>query len=396
MPLADEILAVLDDPTHMWTHALRELSHESQRLFLTLPLLPQPLLIDDLQAAYSTQSFNKTEPFLDSLRVLDDSFVSISAGTDGQCWVDFRNPSLEDFSLEYLSQYSDWLDSLLGVPIFYEQIASAYEIAMARHPGRWTLPPRSAGPPYTKTYHEGPVRYAGVHSWVIKRHGDLLAKAIDLAVAGSTIPTHVHYGKSDPWTILKQIVEIMLRYGESIDQAKGKSFGYLIEKALEPAGESSAKAMFYLLQDHKTGELIERYSVNNAMKALRANILGMDTWKFILLSKIDDLLEIDPEQSLLEWGNDFVSYADQTVEDLSHSNDWEKLDGTIREINELARFLGLDLFDSISALENRRDNLPPEKDENYEDDKSDGGSAGSRGPSDSLRQLDNMFASFLG
>lgn len=81
MALADDILAVLDNPTHMWSHALRELSQESQRLFLTLSLLPQPILIDDLQIAYSAQSFNRTEPFLDSLRALDDSFISISAGT---------------------------------------------------------------------------------------------------------------------------------------------------------------------------------------------------------------------------------------------------------------------------------------------------------------------------
>ena len=395
MSLADEILVVLDNPTHMWSHALKELSHESQRLFLTLSLLPQPLLIDDLQAAYSTQSFNKTEPFLDSLRVLDDSFVSISAGTDGKRWVDFRNPSLEDFSVEYLSQYSDWLDSLLSAPVYYEQIASVYELAMARRPGQRTLPPRSAGPPYTQTFHEGAVKYSGIHSWVIKRHGDLLAKAIDLALANATIPARVQYGKSDPWTVLKQIAEIMLTYNESIDRARRRSFIRLIERALEPIGAPSANAMFEMLRERKTGELIGRYSVNNAMKVLRSNILEMDTWKFILLSKIDKLLEIDPEESLMEWGNDFVSYADQTVEDLSHSNDWAKLDGAIREIDQIARFRGLDLYDSISALKNRRESLQSEKDENYEDDESHGGSAGSRGPSDS-RQLDNMFASFLG
>jgi len=132
MALADDILAVLDNPTHMWSHALRELSQESQRLFLTLSLLPQPILIDDLQIAYSAQSFNRTEPFLDSLRALDDSFISISAGTRDRRWVDFRNPSLLDFCEEYLNQYSDWLDSLLSQPIYYEQIAGVYELAMAR------------------------------------------------------------------------------------------------------------------------------------------------------------------------------------------------------------------------------------------------------------------------
>lgn len=341
MSLADEILAVLDNPTRMWSHALRELSQEGQRLFLTLPLLPQPILIDDLQVAYTTQHFNKTEPFLDSLRALDDSFVSISAGTRNQRWVDFWNPSLQDFSHEYLNQYTDWLDSLLSSPVYYEQIASVYELAMARRPGNWTLPPRSSGPPYTAAFDEGAQIYSGIHSWVVRQHGVLLPKAIDLALSNSIILNSAQYSRSDHWVALQEIVEMMLAYGDSINQTKEQSFGLLIERALQPPGKSSATTIFALLREPRTAELIERYSVDNPMTVLRSNILDKDIWKFALLSKIDQHLEIDSQESLTAWGNDYVEYVHQVVENLSGETDWWRLDEAIRETEEVAFPLGV-------------------------------------------------------
>ena len=278
---------------------------------------------------------------------------------------------------------------------------------MARRPGNWTLPPRSGGPPYTTTFHEGPIRYTEIYSWVIKRHGDLLPKAIDLASSNSIILTNVQYGTSDLWTVLKQIMEIILAYGESIDRAEGQSFGSLIQRALEPAGKSSAMIMFELLRERETRELIERYSVGNAMEVLRSNILAEDRWRYSVLSrmnewiysllaKIDEWLEIDPQVSLVEWGNDYVEHTHRIVEGLSNSMDWGRLDETIREMDEISSSLGVDLYDEISTLRNRRDNLPSEGDDNYEDDGSESSSTGSRNEgTNSLGQLDNMFASLL-
>jgi hypothetical protein len=389
MPLADDLLAVLDDPTHMWSHALRELSQESQRLFLTLPLLPKPISMDDLQIAYSTQSLDKSGLFLDSLRALEDSFISISEGTQKRRWISFRNPSLQDFAQEYLNQRSDWLDGLLGAPAYYEQIAGVYELAMTRHP-------RPGGPLYTAALYEGPVKYAGIQSWVIRRHNDLLAKAVALALSNSTIEVYVQSGRSEFWAMLKELIEIMLSYGDSLGPTEQKSFGRLIEKGLRPVGKSSATTMFELLQERRTGELIARYSVNNAMEVLRSNILDKDVWKFTLLSMIDEWLEVDPEESLTAWGNDYMAYVHQIVNDLSDSTDGWRLDEAIREIDEMAGFLGLDLDDSLSALQNRLDDLPPEREEDYEGYGSDNGSSGSRdGGMSSLRQLDNVFGSLL-
>src|ERR1700722_20746442 len=124
MSLADELLAALNDPTYMWSHALKESSPDSQRLFLAMALLPQPVSADDLQIAHSAESASRVEPFIDSLRTLEDSFIKIEAAgyMSSRRWVNFRNPSLQDFAYQYLDEYSDWLDTLLSSPVYYEQI----------------------------------------------------------------------------------------------------------------------------------------------------------------------------------------------------------------------------------------------------------------------------------
>ena len=369
-----------------------------------LPLLPHPISLEDLQDTYSAQKLNKTEPFSDSLRALDDSFISISAGTRisisagtrTRRWIDFRNPSLQDFSQEYLNQHSDWLDSLLATPTYYEQIAIVYELAMVRHPDRWSLPPRSAGPPYTKIVHKGSAKYAGIRSWVTRRHRDLLAKAIDLAVSNSVLSPSLYFRRTGRSEILKELVEIMLEFGESLGHSEEQSFNVLIEQTLESASKSSAADILELIQGHETGKLIERHYADSAVEALRSSILYEDEWKFSLLAKVDEILGTDPNVSMLEWGSDYVMYVNETVDELSNSTDWERLDKAIRELEDTAYFLGLDLFDSISALETQRDNVPPERDEDYEGYGSDSGSSSSRDSDvSSERQLDNIFGSLL-
>jgi len=406
MPLANNILAVLDDPTHMWSHALRALSNESRRLFLTLTLLPHPIAIDDLQVVYSAQRFDRVESFSDSLQTLDDSFtsivdsfISISAGRN-QRWIDFRNPSLQDFAQEYLNQHPDWLDSLLGMPVYYEQIARTYELAMAQHPDRISLPPRSAGPPYKKAVHKGAAKYVGIRAWVTRRHSDLLAKAMDLALSNSVLSPRDYSHGYVRWLsrseILNELIQIILAFDESLNNMLAQTFSRIIEQALESASMSSAADMLELIQGHKTGQLIEQYYAGNAVETLRSSILHEDDWKFPLLAKMDEALGTDPNVSMSEWGNDYVMYANQTVEELSNSDNWERLDQAINELEDTAYFLGLDLFDSISVLETRRDSLPPDPSEDYEGYGFDTDSSSLRdGDMSSERQLDNIFRGLL-
>jgi len=390
MPLAEDLLAVLNDPTYMWSHAIRESSQDSQRLFLTLPLLPKPISVDDLQVAYSSQRFSQAEPFLDSLRVLEDSFITIDEGTQNRRWVRFRNPSLQDFSYQYLNKYSDWLDILISEPVFYEQIISVYEIAMARLPTARKISP---GPPPRLVLEEGSIKFSEIRSWVVRHHDYLIGKAISLALSGSGMELVAHDKKkiSDKF---KELSEVILTFGEPSSEPTKLSLSELIDRALKPADESSAFTIYELLRG-EAANLVQRYTGSDAMDILRGNILDKDTWKFSILSLIDEDLGIDSEASMAQWGNDYLAYLEDYVFEMLQSEDFDELDKAIREIGDITSFLEVDLEDSISALERRRDRAPSEEDDSDYERYTSQNSSGDRSSSDSMRELDNIFESFL-
>ena len=166
----------------------------------------------------------------------------------------------------------------------------------------------------------------------------------------------------------------------------------LIDEALQPPSESSANAMLGLLQIQNTANIVERYSNSDAMGVLRTNILDKDTWKFSILSKIDEYLGINPEESMDAWGYDYSTFIKEDyVYEMSQSTDYEDLDNAINELRGISSILGIDLDDSISELENHRDDLPPEQpDEDYERYSTSQARDGN-----SSRELDNVFASLL-
>jgi hypothetical protein len=169
-----------------------------------------------------------------------------------------------------------------------------------------------------------------------------------------------------------------------------KAFGRLINRALQLSNESSADAVLDLLQISNTADTIERYSTGDPMEILRINILDKDTWKFSLLSKINEFLAINSEESMNAWGHDHVYYVSDFVYRMSQSSDYEDLDNAIDELRGVSSILDIDLDDSISELESYRDSLPPEADD---DDYERYRSTGQEGSSS--HELDNVFASLL-
>lgn len=393
MPLADDILSVLNDPTHMWSHALKESSRDSQRLFLTLTLLPLPATVDDLQIAYSGQNVTPAESFIDSLRALEDSFVTIGIGFRSIRRVNFRNPSLQDFSHQHLNDYSDWLDTLLSTPVYYEQIIGAYKLGMSRAPKQHILSRDDSGKPVHRTK-EGGRNFENIHKWLTRQHSRLAPIAIDLAVTGPHLYLSFGHDIQDSCSRLKELLEIILVYGMPSGEQASKSLSNLIQYALRPATKSSASIMLELLRASRTADVINAHCSGNAVRLLRDSLLDKDSWKFSLLSSIDEILEVDSNESINDWGDDYFSYAQELPSILGSDADYETIDSAIDELRSISSFLGVDVWDRIDELQVRLDNLPQSDDDGDYEGYSAENSA-SRGGGDSLRALDGIFSSLL-
>lgn len=399
MSLADEMLAALNDPTYMWSHALRESSRDSQRLFLAMALLPPAVSVDDLQIAHSAEIASPTESFVDSLRTLEDSFIEISAGHRGARWVDFRNPSLQDFAYGYLNRYSDWLDTLLSSPVYYEQIVGVYSLAVRRSPGSWTTEKRG-GLTVRTNYRDGPIAFNDINRWVAMRHERLISRAAELAASDSELHIY-HYpnyfDKPDAGSKLKEIVKNLRTFGVLSTRERGSALSAVVAHALEPSNEAGANTIFELLRTRNTAEIIEAHIADAPMQVLRSNILDKDTWKFSVLSRIDEFLGIENEDSMADWGEDYISHAEELPYNMSGESDYDDYTGAIEELQSLESFLGINLHHSITALESARNELPPEEEEEADDYERYAATSEKRSSShaDPFRELDRIFSGLL-
>src|SRR5271157_2470247 len=378
MALADDLLAVLDDPTHMWSHALRELSVDGQRLFLTLTLLPKPVSSDVLQIAYTAQTLDRSETFLESLRSLEDSFISIERRYADLRLVGFRNPSLLDFATIYIDNNSDWLDSLLSAPKYFEQIIIVFSLAMTKT--------ATVVNPRDRSRKDARPKYPGIRRWVERRFSELITTAVNLLDAEKA-EVYVVRGSSR----LGQLLEIMAAYGTPTKSAILDKLRTKVEEAVYPATRESADVMVELLRKPNYRRLLDELLNDNACAVMRESILDKDAWKFAVLSDLDWLLELELEESWESWGNDYVSYARQLAEELADSTDDDELRVAIKELNSVGDMLGADLYNEISMLEQQREVLKQYED--YNDDELP--LSGSGNAVDESAELDRIFASLL-
>lgn len=353
MTLADELLEVLNDPVHMWLHALRDLPYATQRLFLTLALLPTPVSLLDLQLAYMAQEFERTEALLDSLRSLEDSFIVIGgpparkATPQRQREIRFRNPSLEEFGYSYLNTYPDWLSAVLSRPTYFEQIAKAFDLASSRNDGG-----RRAG-----SY-----RYPEISAWVAANAAQLLSSSISLIAANVERPIHGRKGQIER---LGLVLEFIHAYKPSMEPGDSGVLRLFIQDALDPSSQRSAEDVAQLVENDRARRLLDELADVNSANKLRTNLLDKDEWKYSILLRLDQRLGLH-QTSMASWGERYISYAEQLVDDLTDCDDADTLEAVIRELEDMAAYLDVDLSTEINILQAGYDDIAPKMERRYD------------------------------
>jgi hypothetical protein len=381
MRLADEIIAVLDDPKRMWSHALRQLSPDARRLFLTLTVLPKPVSADVLQIAYTAQGVDRSESFLDSLRSIEDSFVNIRKPWGTVRSVEFRNPSLQDFALGYIDENLDSLDTILDSPVFYEQITTIFTLAMAYSEVIYNAKDRSMKP--------GKSKYVGIKKWVERRGVNLVLTAIDL-LDSEDGELYSYAGRSR----LSQLIEIMDNYGTPDVASTSEKVKKVVTQAVNPYSKRTADITVSLLRKPSQRLIMDRLAGGNAAAIARENVLDKDDWKYGILSKLDVILDLDRDDSWESWGISYQEYARELTEILSDSHDDEDLRDAIRELNSITDMLEIDMSEEIAKLEARRETVSSQESD-YDEQDSLAPSRPDKNSGDASQQLERIFSSLL-
>jgi hypothetical protein len=349
--LGDDLLAVLNDPTHMWTHALKELHSDGQRLFLTLATLPERTAVEDLRNAYTRQHFTPKQPFADTLRTLEDSFITISAPYPGlpNRRVAFRNPSLADFAHQYLDENVDWLTRILRHPVFFEQPAIIFSLGRA------------------KGTSEAMAKYPGILAWVTSQRLYLLESMLRLFDSEEPEADGPAYSRVRQ-TRLGQIVTSMQLYGLAHNTQLHGEMRSIVEAQLEQDNMSTADDLIQMLKRPGDKAILDKVLRRDAAFALREKlIVSSRTGRFTRLHAVEALLRNEETHFVDEWRDEAVEYYRGWAAQLEGSDDLAEFDRAINEIDSISDYLGEDFSELMEDLEAWREDIPRDS-EDYEGD----------------------------
>lgn len=125
-----------DNPQSVWTHAFENsLDKYAQNVLFVLLTTGSPALLGDLESAikefYKVNNFkyyitHDSIKFNRSLRELENTFIKTIKDSESGIVVDFQNPSIRDFLINYLIGKNDIISNILSSAIFTEQFFTAF------------------------------------------------------------------------------------------------------------------------------------------------------------------------------------------------------------------------------------------------------------------------------
>ncbi|MBL8029688.1 MAG: restriction endonuclease [Candidatus Doudnabacteria bacterium] len=134
----DKFINYLDNPELIWKHSYeKQITNFSKCLLMVLLSMGGPALFEDLKEAFIkfAQKYSKKYNFTfnsfslkDSIKELENTFISSKRDGRGQIYIDFQNPSIKDFLLNYLKRDSDLVDDLITNVIFLNQFFTVFSV----------------------------------------------------------------------------------------------------------------------------------------------------------------------------------------------------------------------------------------------------------------------------
>ncbi|MFJ3618896.1 restriction endonuclease [Streptomyces iakyrus] len=124
---AEQVLASLDNPLSLWEHVFDNQLSDAERILLALLFsLDSKALLSRLREAFTKSGAGNGIQFKKSLRILEGSLVR-TFSDKGNDWVQFSNPSINDFMLVKLANETDMLLDLLKSPFSFDQVANLWD-----------------------------------------------------------------------------------------------------------------------------------------------------------------------------------------------------------------------------------------------------------------------------
>ncbi len=128
----------LNNPANLWEHAYdHQLSNAAQHLILLLGIMPNEVLLDDLETAFNSyyqssarqRNFQiKKNDFRNALKESESNFIHTEKKSD-HIVIRFHNPSIRDFIEHRLGSDKQSLREFCSCAVFYDQIVKIWNLS---------------------------------------------------------------------------------------------------------------------------------------------------------------------------------------------------------------------------------------------------------------------------
>ncbi len=180
MDLKAQLLEALNNPARVWDSVLTNLAAEPRMTLLVFTTCTTPVSMISWQEAVARISVDSAMRFEASLRVLDDSFITIHrrdvlGRSDGAYYASFRNPSMDDFCASYLDRNVGTAVTVASRQPVLPQIDRLITLGTVRVPlGSEPSDPR-------------PRKYPNIHEALIARPSLLLGRLMEIMPVESDV-----------------------------------------------------------------------------------------------------------------------------------------------------------------------------------------------------------------
>lgn len=357
------VFRVLADPAILWRHIFEnQLDRAAQQMLLCLASMPDRVLFEDLTNAMAGRIDDSPVAFRHALRTLEGTFVQINAAGDDRV-IRFRDPSISDFLLSWLSSNPMEVDRLLESARYFEQCATLWSYRHA----------------VTNASHDSVGASLASQPPVQVSIGPLVA-AMRRTIKAQSSVVNLHITDQGVLTYRRTSIDAVARARLIIDVADASQSEDAINLARSVLKSIPDEWIDVYIAKRSTLELAKR--IRKCRQPLRSAVddfaVSVKTWFTSELNATDDYIallglreswpEILTDDELADYEAQFVEFARETAQAASWSGDRDEIKDALSDLQRGARQFGLDLDEDLQALESRLESLPDEEEDEEEEE----------------------------
>lgn len=374
----------LNYPDSIWKHVYEnQISKFSQCILANLLTAGAPILLDELKQLI--QNFAKTHSkkyeisyseidFKKSIRELENTFISIKKDSINKFAVDYQNPSVQDFLVNYFKELPDYVEDLINSAIYFNQLFKIFAIE-EYYQIRGEIVQRK-----NRIILKGKLKEIYINK-ILNDFDFLNSSVISRASFIGTNNSQWYKKEYSDYTKINEITKEFL-----VDEHPNIKHFILerFQSIIEPNDLSDDELAFYIniLDQFKDECTFDKSAI---IKTFSKNIFFLkQTQDF---ERFEELFP-DEYQAFIETDDDFLNNIEEMMQKESSNAEDYYLEDTLYEIKSVGDKFGIDYYSIKEKIEERMEAYKAKQEEEYNwDDEKKGSTYEPPNENDTIRDM---------